>query len=216
MPLWFIRELMFFSLLAPVVCWLKRSLWLSVIVSIVLITLSVMNIVGYRCFLYWLPIYLMGASLTKEYVARVCLCYSDLKNRLCMILLLLFYCVWAWFLPNGAERENVLYGLEYSLFRIATPVAFSIIVFYMIQCMKFKAKKWMSYSFFVYCLHAPMLTLVGMGYTKVISKNMGGELLQYSIVIGLTYALCVWSAMFLEHFFPSVWGILNGKRIART
>lgn len=211
MPLWFIRELIFFSILAPVIYRIKRHLWLSVVVSVSLIILSTSGMVGYRSFMYWMPVYLMGASLTENRISRVCDIFERASSRYLMLLLFVIYCLAAWFLPNGSEKGNAIYSFEFTLFRLASPLAFSYVII-SIMNLNIKVKKWMQYSFFVYCMHAPIITLVTLVYSKLIPTFYGSELFQFFVVIFLTYVLCVILAMFLERYLSPVWKILNGKR----
>lgn len=211
MPLWFIRELIFFSILAPVIYRIKRHLWLSVVVSVALIILSTLGLVGYRSFMYWMPVYLMGSSLTENRISRVCDIFERASSRYLMLLLFVIYCLAAWFLPNGSEKGNAIYSFEFTLFRFVSPLAFSYVII-CIMNLNIKVKKWMQYSFFVYCMHAPIITLVTLVYSKMIPAFYGSELFQFFVVIFLTYVLCVILAMFLERYLSPVWKILNGKR----
>lgn len=63
MPLWFIRELIAFTIFAPLIWHIKNSIWMSVLISSILICLTSLNIVSQRSFLYWMPLYLLGAML---------------------------------------------------------------------------------------------------------------------------------------------------------
>lgn len=212
MPLWFVRELIFFSLLAPIYYQVKNRLWLSVLVSIMLIILATLNIVEYRSFLYWTPVYLVGASLNKNRVVKI---FETLEKKITKYLLFLFliiYCLRAWFLPNGVEKENAIYSMEFVMFRLSTPLAFTVIIYSIVGC-KVRVRKWMHYSFFVYCMHAPIIKLLSMIYCKIVLSFYGGELVQFFVVIALTYTVCVVLAISLERYMSPVWKIMNGNRL---
>ena len=212
MPLWFVRELIFFSLLAPIYYQVKNRLWLSVLVSIVLIILATLNIVEYRSFLYWTPVYLVGASLNKNRVVKIFKAFEKNTTKYLLFLFLIIYCLGAWFLPNGVEKENAIYSMEFVIFRLSTPLAFTVIIYSIVEC-KVRVRKWMHYSFFVYCMHAPIIKLLSMIYCKIVPSFYGGELVQFFVVIALTYTVCVVLAMSLERYMSPVWKFLNGNRL---
>lgn len=54
----------------------------------------------------------------------------------------------------------------------------------------------MHYSFFVYCMHAPVITLTGMVYDPTLSMLFNYEIVKYFTV----YIVCVLSAQFIERF----------------
>ena len=58
----------------------------------------------------------------------------------------------------------------------------------------------MHYSFFVYCMHAPVITLTGMVYDPTLSILFNYEIVKYFTVVILAYIVCVLSAQFIERF----------------
>ena len=58
----------------------------------------------------------------------------------------------------------------------------------------------MDYSFFVYCMHAPVITLTGMVYDPTLSMLFNYEIVKYFTVVILAYIVCVLSAQFIERF----------------
>lgn len=208
MPLWFIRELMFFSLLSPIIYRIKNRIGLSIVVSFIMIVLSILGIVGYRCFLYWMPIYLLGASINRKRITNV---YAFLENHKYCLSLITLYCLWAWFLPNGVEKYKLVYRLEFYLFRLMAPWVFCGIIFIIIK-RQVTVRKWMLYSFFVYCIHAPIISIVKLLLGRILHLYGNVELLSYLCEILLTYALCVLLAIVLERYFYPLWKILNGNR----
>lgn len=211
MPLWFIRELILFSLLSPVIYWIKRSIFAVIIVSLVSIIMGASGIVGYQSFLYWLPVYVMGAALNKNTFTNLFTLYEQNKVKVLSLLSLILYCLWAWLLPNGMEKGDTLLSLEYILFRTITPLVLCFVL-YLIICTDIRERKWMHYSFFVYCMHAPVIALLKLIYDRLVGKFIDVELLKYLFIISTTYISCVLIAMLLERYVPKLWGLLNGKR----
>ena len=60
--------------------------------------------------------------------------------------------------------------------------------------------RFMHYSFFVYCMHAPVITLTGMVYDPTLSMLFNYEIVKYFTVVILAYIVCVLSAQFIERF----------------
>lgn len=211
MPLWFIRELIIFSLLAPVIYQIRKSLIAVVVISLTSITLGSLGVVGYQSFLYWLPVYLMGTLLNRNAITRMFTLYSHSKVKVLAAFSLLLYCLWAWFLPNGMEKGDTLFSLEFIIFRTITPIVLCYVL-WLIMGSGIRERKWMHYSFFVYCMHAPVIALLKLMYDKLVGRYMDVELIKYLFIISATYIGCVLLAMLLERFTPKFWGLLNGKR----
>ena len=70
----------------------------------------------------------------------------------------------------------------------------------------------MHYSFFVYCMHAPVIALLGLLYDRVFIEFLDVELVKYIFIVIFANTFCVLVAMFLERYIPWGWIILNGKR----
>ena len=212
MPLWFIRELMAFSLLAPIFWEMLRRPVLAVTIFIVIVILACFGYVPYRSFVYWIPVYMMGAALNskKAYemlnLRQVCRSYFGIIAVLC-------YFVVAWFLPNGIARQEMTIGQNtaFALFRLITPVIWLVIIDWL-SILKIKEHRFMRYSFFVYCMHAPIITLLTLIYTKTVTRLIDVEIVQYVSVILGAYFFCVLLAMALQQYVPWLWSVLNGKR----
>ena len=212
MPLWFIRELMALSLLTPIF-WklLKHPVW-AILICMFIVFLNSLGYISYRSFVYWIPVYMMGAALNskKAYemlnLRQVCRSYFGIIAVLC-------YFVVAWFLPNGIARQEMTIGQNtaFALFRLITPVIWLVIIDWL-SILKIKEHRFMRYSFFVYCMHAPIITLLTLIYTKTVTRLIDVEIVQYVSVILGAYFFCVLLAMALQQYVPWLWSVLNGKR----
>ena len=209
MPLWFIRELMALSLIAPIIYKLKQNLPLTIAVCILCITLVTLGYVPYRSFLYWLPIYIMGAMMTPDKWST----YSrTIKAHLPLFGIAgIAYIICVWFLPNGILQHNYRGNFEFVIFRIFT-VVFFVASACMLTKVDIEPKKWMNYSFFVFCMHFPVISVMALLYGKTVKTIVGAELLEYTLTVISTYTICVIMAMALQRFAPKLWTILNGKR----
>ena len=77
---------------------------------------------------------------------------------------------------------------------------FLAIIFLCICCVVIRFIRFMHYSFFVYCMHAPVITLTGMVYDPTLSMLFNYEIVKYFTVVILAYIVCVLSAQFIERF----------------
>ena len=212
MPLWFIRELMALSLITPLIYRIKKIPILMILVSLIAISLATMGIVGYRSFVYWLPVYMMGASLNSTGLAKLYNYVTTKNGRILTVILVALYVAWAWFLPNGIEKGNALFSLVFIIFRIATPIVLLLLMLLMSE-KGIRDRRFMHYSFFVYCMHFPAITILSVLYERVIHPaSSSAFLLEYLILVGVSYSVCVIMAMTLEDYIPRLWAVLNGNR----
>lgn len=209
MPLWFIRELMALALLAPCFYWLKkRWLFLSLIILIIVILVT-MEIVHYRSFVYWIPVYMLGANMQESWWDNIN--NIVMKYRRDFIILIVLYMIGCWFLPNGMRNPSSTINLLYVFFRIVTPIIYIPVLIYLTNS-SIKVYKWMNYSFFVYCIHFPMITIVTLVFDKTFSPFAHFELVKFLFIIVATYTICVLMAMFCQRYIPKVWSVINGRR----
>jgi fucose 4-O-acetylase-like acetyltransferase len=207
MPLWFIRELMALCLLAPFFYWLKNRLILSSIIIVLTIIFASIGAVPYRSFVYWIPVYLLGTHMSQ-----ICESInSHIKDKKLIVVLMLLYILLCWFLPNSSNDSSITSNFVFILFRVITPF-FYLPFMINIANSNTKTYEWMNYSFFVYCMHFPVITILSMIYDKTIMRVADFELLKYILIVTMVYALCVMMAMCLRRFLPVVWNILNGRR----
>lgn len=213
MPLWFIRELMALSLLAPVLYMLKQRPIISFFISIIIVVLISLGIVLYRSFVYWIPVYLMGSMLNNLDIDEIKNTFRDKTTRYSMTCLGVFYLIWSWYLPNGILTADMstLQNLAFIMFRIATPFILLFVMFMMYQY-KVKGRQFMRYSFFVYCMHFPVITILGIILERLIGSSWSIELVKYFLIVFSSYSICVIVAIALQTYMPRLWYILNGSR----
>ena len=201
------------ALLAPFFWRMLKLPALSILVSLIIVFLISIGIVPYRSFIYWIPVYLMGASCgIGGFDSLVCFLQKDSVCK-SSIVLVIAYIVSAWFLPNGIARTDMTWyqNLAFILFRIITPLVWLPIMLWMSK-LNVKERQFMHYSFFVFCMHFPFITLLGIVYDRTVHRYTESETIKYLTIVFLSYSLCVISAMFLQRFTPKLWKVLNGRR----
>lgn len=169
-PLWFVKNLIFYILLSPVILFLLRNRILFLIAFVVSIIIYLKcDYKVYDSFWNGLPMYLMGA-----YIGYWKICLT--KSRFW----LLFSC-----LIIAGTYFLSLYDESYLLsFRLTTPIIIWFIfdwVLYNYIMTEFHLKKWMGYTFFIYCTHYFILNVI----QKIIVKTFDPEIW----VLNLTFIL---------------------------
>ena len=213
MPLWLIRELTGLSLLAPLIYKIIHTPFSVITISFIIIVLGGNGIVSYRSFLYWMPVYMMGALSSRMNFDNILVM---LKNRDIVVesgVIVLLYLIFSCFLPNGISKEDmtILENFIFILFRLITPIVLIPIV-WLIYKLNVHDRKWMHYSFFVYCMHAPVIAILKIVLDKVLGQGGNVELIKYFMIVIFTYSLCVLLAMGLQKYFRPLWMVLNGNR----
>ena len=114
-----------------------------------------------------MPLYLLGAMLNKNMIICIAKRFDHSSFQFLAIIFLCIYCVAAWFLPNGFEKVNIINCLLFTLFRLSTPFVMCVVIWFIIKN-NIPDIRFMHYSFFVYCMHAPVITLTGIVYDRTL------------------------------------------------
>ena len=149
-PLWFVKQLMFYTALSPLIFIVVRNKY---IFSAIYVASAAVSLAGdstiYDSFFRWLPMYLIGAFIGYHKI--------ELKRSIALVAI-------------AITAFIALYGLilaDYykylTLFRILTPILLWYITDWVAKDIisnKFKPKKWMMHTFFIYCTHHFCLNVV--------------------------------------------------------
>lgn len=201
------------SLLAPVFWQLLKRPWLSVAVCATILILTIMGVVPYRSFVYWIPVYLLGAAFNNSFWNGLVGILNRNTAQSMGMLLIVLYVIYAWYLPNGIPRADMTLGQNatFAIFRLVTPIIWIIIMWWILR-VDVKRRDFMRYSFFVYCLHAPVIAFVKLIYENMVPSSMQNEAIKYVSIVLITYVACLSVAMELKKYIPAVWQVLNGGR----
>lgn len=144
-PLWFVKNLMIYCCMSPILLLLLRNKFLYSICILVSIAYNILVEVRYESLWHWIPIYMIGAII--GYYGLYKITPENAKKTLtacCIVLFLILY--------TQAFNDNKLL-LPY---RITTP----LLIWVCYDCMmetwtieQFKEKQWMHSTFFIYCTH---------------------------------------------------------------
>lgn len=209
MPLWFLRELFILCLLAPIIYAIKRRKVIVVGVTVLIFSLVAVGVIPYRSFFYWLPIYVCGANFSPDCFQRI---QDNIKKNISTCILAIgVYLVLVWFLPNTTSKMNSLGNIVFYLFRIYSVVVFVVIISFFIGRTYPMVG---NYSFWVYCVHFPVISLYQKLLNRVLPQNrISVELIKYFSTIMVGYIVCILLAHILRACCPRIYKILNGGRI---
>ena len=210
MPLWFIRELYIFIFLAPIIYLFKKNVKVGLLFSIVCSLLNVFGILKYRSFLYWVPIYLIGVYFSEIKILRFNITIK--KNTIPTWLFFLIFIFSPLFLPNTTGKMKILGNFMFLLFRLYSVFVW-IYIISSIESKTIKVKEYMKFSFWIYCVHFPIISLV----TIVITKIMYGDsnfilIIRFIVTICLTFTISLILGMLIKKIMPKTWKLLNGGR----
>lgn len=208
MPLWFLRELFILVLLAPAIFYLRKHLKLNMIIIFLIWLLVILGVIRYRCFLYWLPFYLFGSFIGMKELQNVAMC---LKKRNIQYLVFSIVPIFAWFLPNSTYPMKYSGNLFFYCFRYYS-ILVGILAMGLLLQKAHKVYWFMKYSFWVYCVHFPIITFVNVFFNKVPLLQDSLKIVLYFLTVILVYCLAVFLGWIIQRIVPRIWKILNGKR----
>lgn len=208
MPLWFLRELFILVMLAPIIFWLRKHLKLAMIIILSIVGGIALGIIKYRSFVYWFPIYFLGTLCKEKDILRITIKIQ--KNGLKYILFLVT-CLTAWGLPNTIFQMDYIGNLIFYGFRLLS-VLIAIYTLGMLMIKKPKVCWFMNYSFWVYCIHFPLISIVNMGFRRILPLEDKFCTIRYFVTVILVYGLAVIGGQIIKTSMPKVWNVLNGCR----
>ena len=211
-PIWFIRTLFQFVLITPIIYYtIKKWNKYSLVIPIVFIILNLIfkfSYAGITSLLFWLPLFYVGAYMAinkKELIEREILIT---KNRKTWIVLtaIIYICI---VLINIFQDEK---SVSYYLYRIISPIFVWILLDY-IKVKNINIKPWMNDTFFIFCVHYPIITIIKRLLVKIIGTSKINIFCAYILSIIITIAIIFILAKIMKKYFSKLWSILNGRRV---
>lgn len=213
-PLWFIKDLIIFTLCAPIIFFLIHTKKLAIVILALSITAGLLLDFSYESPLTWLPVYLQGAIIGRYYyndyshhgstalTSKVTKRHS--KQVAIGILSLIFICL---YLLIIFEPETI------TLYRYATPIILWISTDFVLGRYiddSFVVKTWMGYTFFIYCTHYFVLNII----QKVVVLNFKPTELLLTLMMIITPAITILLLVFVASKLSNlkIYKILNGGR----
>lgn len=198
-PLWFIKELMFYTLLAPVLFYLLKYRYIYIPVLLVTVVRGAFcEVDAYDNFWMWLPIYICGAYIGHYQI--------EIKRRTALTISSIS--VFAAFFVAAIFFKQSLYA-----FRLVSPLTLWFLVDWVLASFiteKFVVKKWMKYSFFIFCTHYFVLNVLEKIIVKLLPPERVVLNLTFILVPAVTILLLVWIAGRIDKY--RFYKVLTGNR----
>lgn len=218
-PLWFVKYLMVFSLIAPFFYYLLRRKIVGIITIFIMVILNAffyysgimqtpLNVnsnsvvmLNYQYIFYAVGAY--GALNCSQFVEKP----TPKKRKVASIILFtLIACYFLYII----KHSNVLIGHS---FRLLYVIAVWFAIDYILR---YRVYKWMNNSFFIYCSHLIVLQCVQRVCDILIGKIAGTTSVLYVIeyiFLPLIVSICLIAvAEKMKKNLPSVYGVLTGNR----
>lgn len=201
-PLWFVKDLMIFVLLSPVIYYISRSMYALFFSIIAAIFYAVNADVNYFSWIYWLPIYLVGIIQNKSFVNKWFACEKRDESLIWGLYLAFFFLL-------------MYVGLKYEclyLYRFLAPLFIWRLFSNILLCCNPNKKQYWKYSFFIYCTHFFIINIV----QKLMYMLFGCSNVSYLLIylstpfIVLASSICV--ARIMEKYANQLYNILTGNR----
>lgn len=203
-PLWFVKNLMIYTLVSPIIYLIISKIKIGVIFLLTIFTINLFHPFEYKSCLYWLPMYMFGALLGIHF-KDLFFNYKFKSTRLTCLLILIIVCYAI--LNITYENRILLY-----IYRCLSPIAFWIIIDSFVNFGSIKIKDYYKYSFFIYANHFFLLT----GIQKIIYLlNINQQVtftICYFVIPPITIFLLILTASILEKKANHLFQISTGGR----
>lgn len=160
--LWFVKDLLIFTILSPIILLILKNAWICLLCLCLISVLSLTLDTEYESLLRWFPVYLQGAiighlgfSSSGEYISFDRITRIARNKKLCAIFISLIFI--------GLYFATVANESFVSVFRLFSPMILWVLSDIALQEYiknKFIVKKWMSYTFFIFCTHKFILDVI--------------------------------------------------------
>lgn len=202
-PLWFIKDLLIYVAISPVIYILfKRRILLILTIIFNIVYVVYEKNIDYYNFLYWLPIYLIGVLMAKQKYKEW---YMDMKkiNNISWFLLLAIFI----FLLITCMQFNILY-----FYRIIAPLLLWKISTNVLLYTNCEKRKYWKYSFFIYCTHFFVLNII----QKIMYLGLGTSNSSYLFIYlsspFIVIPACIFIARYMQNHINKLYIILTGSR----
>ena len=198
-PLWFVKMLMFYTILTPIIYLvLQHKLLFCAITIAAIMNALPMQWTDYDSFWMWLPIYLLGCGMGY---------YKFSFRRTAPLIVVV--------------AVGLVVALTMSCFNLDSMMALRLIspitIWILIDCLlsniireKFVVKRWMTYTFFIYCTHYFILNVL----QKIAVKLFEPTALVMWLTFVITVVMTVGSLILVANIFhdTKAYKILTGGR----
>lgn len=205
--MWFVRNLIIYTIFAPVIyISMKKSKKINYFIILIFLVVNLLFNIEYSSPMFWLPIYLFGASLgihNHEYNLKE----NILKPSKGKLFTLLFvYILFAIIVSSFNETSKVYY-----IYRMTSPIIL-LSVLDLMDLYNYKIYNIEKMSFLIYCIHLPIIKVV----RKLLFIILGYNSYVSTIIYVLTILVTLWIIQLISkninRIAPKFYSIITGSR----
>lgn len=204
-PLWFVRVLIIYVFLSPIIYYFIKNRVVGLIIIIVSAFTNLFIITfPYKSIFNWLPIYLTGAYIGNHYSEKVMtMIFKGKKSCIaCIVILLLSFMAY-----HFIKNDGTLF-----IYRFISPIILWILLDYIINYEQLKIKDSYTYSFFIYANHFFILTALQRIITNIISSSSLAFGVNYLVIPPLVLCFLIIVGKILKHYYSKFYYLMSGGR----
>ena len=205
--MWFVRDLIIYSFLSPVIYFIiKKSKKLNYIIMFICLAVNLIFKFRYSNPIFWLPIYLFGANIgiyNKDYDQKENIVKYK-KNKLPIFIIL--YILFATIVSTFDETSRIYY-----MYRMLSPVIL-LAILDMLSFYKYKIYNVEKISFFIYCIHLPVIKVVRKILFTILGYNSYISIIVYILTITITVWVTQLISKIINKTIPKFYKVVTGSR----
>lgn len=201
-PLWFVRNLMIFVIISPIIYYIIKRKMLAKVIIIVFVSINLLLEIDYYAVLYWVPLYLTGAYLGHYYSKKVeGIWVFNKKSKVVSCILFSIVFIFAYLYENATTMYIFRLVVPFTLWILIDGISFSK-----------KPKWWMEISFFIYCTHFVIISSFQKVMLLVLGKSTLAFFITYLITPIIVVLIITFVAYIMKKYMNPVWRFTTGGR----
>ena len=214
-PLWYLVRLMTYVIIAPIIYRIVKKKYIFYPLTMILIVFIWYSKINYYSFVYWFPVYLIGAFVAvnyREWFENMLAVHGNTKDnkKYLTVLAMAVYGLFCW----------VAWYLKFDNFLVRMAAVFMIFLcLYLVSA--FPAPRWITVHtpFFLYCIHIPLRWILqpqiygklGDWHARTYGTYMN-NLIMYVFMLVATLVCAYGLQWILYKLCPKVESVLLGGR----
>lgn len=205
--MWFVRDLILYTIFSPIIYILmSKSKKLNYIILLLVFIFNLFFDFGYSNPIFWLPIYLLGVhiGIYEKRVDNEVELFKFSKMKLILSILSFYLFVQVTYFFN--ETSKIYY-----IYRMISPILLYLVLD-LLKIYKIKEYKIEKSSFFIYCIHLPIIKIVRKILFLLFGYNQYISLFIYVSTIIITFFIIFIIIHLLKKHFKKLYELLTGSR----
>lgn len=205
-PLWFIRDLIIFVLVAPLIFFIIKRKLLCIITIALFTSINFIINTDYYSVMYWIPLYLSGAYLGHYYTDTIeSIQFINKKHSVIKIISAITF-IMVFIIAYFNEND----GASMYFYRLTSP----FLIWILIDGISFNKKPewWMEISFFIYCTHFVIISSLQKIVLLVLGKSTLAFFITYLITPIIVVLMITVVAYIMKKYMNPIWRFTTGGR----